>query len=215
MKVRKSQLLKETKELKDARDDLRRACNDLESRFEQATERTEDVKRRERELTDQLARLRSRLTEKERQCETLRREAERVIDIHSQLEAKVDRQAPVMKPAQIQTEKTEDQILLEQHNDALGRDLEAIREEFGELVATHDNLQRQNQEFQVKIVSRESEILRMQEHYSQLEQDLTKERAAVKALQEKDRQRKERKSKRKLEKALKNNHSSLELRKDL
>jgi hypothetical protein len=43
----------------------------------------------------------------------LRREAERVIDIHSQLEAKVDRQAPVMKPAQIQTEKTEDQILLE------------------------------------------------------------------------------------------------------
>ena len=45
--------------------------------------------------------------------ETLRREAERVIDIHSQLEAKVDREAPVMKPAQIQTEKTEDQILLE------------------------------------------------------------------------------------------------------
>lgn len=81
--------------------------------MEQANERTEDVKRRERELTDQLARLRSRLTEKERQCETLRREAERVIDIHSQLEAKVDRQAPVMKPAQIQTEKTEDQILLE------------------------------------------------------------------------------------------------------
>jgi chromosome segregation ATPase len=81
--------------------------------LEQANERTEDAKRRERELTDTLARLRQRLTEKERQCETLRREAERAIDIHSQLEAKVDRQAPVMKPAQIQTEKTEDQILLE------------------------------------------------------------------------------------------------------
>ena len=212
MKVHKQQLLKETKELKDARDDLRRSNNDLESRLEQANERTEDVKRREREVNDQIARLRQRLTEKERQCETLRREAERVIDIHSQLEAKVDRQAPVMKPAQIQTEKTEDQILLEQHNDALGRDLEAIKEEFGELVAANENLQRDNQEFQARIVSRESEILRMQELFSQLEQDLTKERAAVKALLDKDRLRKERKSKRKLEKALKNNQSSLELR---
>ena len=155
MKVRKQELLKETKELKDARDDLRRANNDLESRLEQANERTEDVKRRERELNDQLVRMRQRLTEKERQCETLRREAERVIDIHSQLEAKVDKQAPVMKPAQVQTEKTEDQILLEQHNDALGRDLKAIKEEFGELVAVHDNLQRDNQEFQVRIISRE------------------------------------------------------------
>lgn len=214
MKVRIQQLLKETKELKDARDDLRRSNNDLESRLEQANERTEDVKRRERELNDQLARLRQRLTEKERQCETLRLEAERVIDIHSQLEAKVDRQAPVMKPAQIQTEKTEDQILLEQHNDALGRDLEAIKEEFGELVAAHDNLQRDNQEFQARIVSRESEILRMQELCSQLEQDLTKERAAVKALLEKDRLRKERKSKRNLEKALKNNQSSQNLRRN-
>jgi hypothetical protein len=52
MKVRKQQLLKETKELKDTRDDLRRANNDLESRLEQANERTEDVKRRERELND-------------------------------------------------------------------------------------------------------------------------------------------------------------------
>lgn len=52
MKVRKQELLKETKELKDARDDLRRANNDLESRLEQANERTEDVKRRERELND-------------------------------------------------------------------------------------------------------------------------------------------------------------------
>ena len=52
----------------------------------------------------------------------------------------------------------------------------------------------------------------MQELFSQLEQDLTKERAAVKALLDKDRLRKERKSKRKLEKALKNNQSSLELR---
>ena len=45
-----------------------------------------------------------------------------------------------------------------------------------------------------------------------MEQDLTKERAAIKALLEKDRLRKERKSKRKLEKALKNNQSSHELR---
>ena len=73
----------------------------MESRLEQANERTEDVKRRERELQDQMSRIKHRLQEKERQCEQLRKEAERVIQIHSDLEAKVDKQAPVMKPAQI------------------------------------------------------------------------------------------------------------------
>lgn len=59
--IRKEQLIKENKELKSAQDDLRRDRNDLESRLEQANERTEDVKRKERELVDQHNRLKHRL----------------------------------------------------------------------------------------------------------------------------------------------------------
>jgi hypothetical protein len=52
MKIRKEQLIKECKEVKDERDEVRRLKNDLESRLEMANERTEDIRRRENELSE-------------------------------------------------------------------------------------------------------------------------------------------------------------------
>lgn len=71
----------------------------MESQLEQANERIEDGKRRDKELAENATRLRARLDDKERQCEQLRREVERAIAAQSDLEMKAGSQAPVTKPA--------------------------------------------------------------------------------------------------------------------
>ena len=101
MLIRKDQLIRENKELKDLREDLRRDKAELEGRLESANERIEDVKRKEREMIEQCSRLRLRLQEKDRMNEDLRKETERVIQLHAQLEAKIDKNAPILKPAAI------------------------------------------------------------------------------------------------------------------
>jgi hypothetical protein len=72
--------------------------------LESANDRIEEVKRKEREMIEQCSRLTMRLKEKERQNEDLRKEAERFINKNTQLEAHIDSQKPLMKPACIQTE---------------------------------------------------------------------------------------------------------------
>ena len=82
-------------------EEQRRSNSELDSKLEQANERIEDHKRKERDLAEQVSRLKSRLGEKERQNEILRSDAVRAIKFHSDLEAKVDKHVPVMKPAAI------------------------------------------------------------------------------------------------------------------
>jgi len=102
--LRKDQLLLETKALKDDIEELRRLKGLSDSRLEEANERTFDEKRRHSELADEVARLRARLADKDKQCLRLRSEAERVIRVQAELEARLDRQAPVTRPATVQTD---------------------------------------------------------------------------------------------------------------
>jgi hypothetical protein len=119
---------------------------ELETKLEVTNDRIEDVRRRERELADQVSRLKARVQEKERQNEHLRAEADRFVALHSDLEAKVDKTAPVKKPACIQTETFEEHFLVIQKNDQLVRDLNQARSDLDSLLDSYEARKLENQD---------------------------------------------------------------------
>lgn len=78
------------------------------------------------------------MQEKERQNEHLRAEADRFVNLHCDLEAKVDKTAPVKKPASVQTETLEEHFLTSQKNDQLKRDLEQTRADLNSLLDSYE-----------------------------------------------------------------------------
>jgi hypothetical protein len=68
----------------------------------------------------------------------LRKETERFIEKHSQLEAKVDSQKPLMKPACIQTDIPEEHVMINLTNDKLQRDLDQALADLNSLLDSYE-----------------------------------------------------------------------------
>ncbi len=153
-------------------------------------------------MVEQCSRLRLKLQEKERQNEQLRKEAERVIEKHSELEAQVDRQKPLMKPASIQTELTEEHVMINLANDKLQRDLDQALADLNSLLDSYEARKNDNLQLQTKVTDLEAEIHRLESLCLKHSHNLGNEKQTVEKLIQKENQRIDKKRQRKIVKAL-------------
>ncbi|TNV86980.1 hypothetical protein FGO68_gene15919 [Halteria grandinella] len=199
--LRKDQLLLENKSLKEENEDLRRIKSDLECKLEQSGERVEDCRRREKELIESCSRLRSRLTEKDRQQEMLRKEVDRAIQKQSELEIKVDNQAPVSKPAQTQTVEPDEEHLLSLENDRLQRELSQVKGDIEQLLDSYEARRQENLELREDIDRLRETQRRVEKENVELRQNLEHERANNQELKAKEEKRQIQKKQRKMKRA--------------